>query len=287
MNKVARRKVVAAAEQLITQISIDELPVDVFTIAERLNITVQEKPASTSGVSGALIKVGNNFAITYSTHISSTGFQRFSVAHELGHMHIPGHAEALFPLGEIEHESQAGYRSTNHLEREADEFAANLLMPRKLFEAAMRGAGDGLSAIIELADHGQTSRIATAIRYANLAPEAMAIVVSKGQTLCYAFLSDELKEFQGLTWPTRNSSLPHVPTATFNQNTSNVGDRKQEEHETPLAHWFGGNSQATVREEIIGLGQYGRTLTVLTCELLPDEDEEERERVESWELKIH
>lgn len=282
MDTPARRMAAAAAEQLLNDLGINSLPVDVFGIAKEIGVPVKEKPDARSGVSGALVKIGSNFAIAYATHIQSLGFRRFSIAHELGHLHIPGHAESLLPPSQTMHESRAGYRSENPLEREADEFAANLLMPKHLFEAAMHRSGDGLSAILELSDLCETSRLATAIRYVSLSGEALAVVVSEGSTLKYAFLSDELKEFRRISWPRRNSPLPVVPTAAFNEHPVNVDDCRQEEHETPMGDWFGGDHSATLHEEIIGLGQYGRTLTVLRSEILADEDEVARDLEESW-----
>ena len=282
MDTLARRKAAAAAEELLRQLGIDDLPVDVFDIAKRIGVPVMRKPDASSGISGALVKIDNDFAIAYATHIESPGFRRFSVGHELGHLHIPGHAEALLPAGKAMHESRAGYRSENPHEREADEFSANLLMPKRLFQAAMRRAGDGLSAILKLAELCETSRLATAIRYVNLTSEAMAIVVSEGQTLRYAFLSDELKEFRDINWPRRNSPLPVVPTSTFNVDARNVIDHHQGDGETPMGDWFGGDHSATLCEEIIGLGQYGRTLTVLTSDLSADEDEADGELEDSW-----
>ncbi len=287
MNTLSRRKATAAAEELVSQLGIEDLPVNVFAIAKVIGVPVIEKADASAGVSGALVKIDNDFAIAYATHVHSAGFRRFSIGHELGHLHIPGHAEALLPAGEAMHESRAGYRSENPYEREADEFSANLLMPKRLFQAAMRCAGDGLSAILKLADLCETSRLATAIRYVNLTREAMAIVVSEGPTLRHAFLSDELKEFRDITWPQRNSPLPVVPTATFNRGPGNVINRQQAEHETPMDDWFGGRHSSTLCEEIIGLGQYGRTLTVLTSDLSADEVEADGELEDSWRPRFH
>ena len=287
MNTLSRRKAVAAAEALLSRLGIEDLPVDVIGIAKMIDVPVMEKPDARSGVSGALVKVDNDFAITYATHVWSLGFQRFSIGHELGHLHIPGHAEALLPAGEAMHQSRAGYRSQNLYEREADEFSANLLMPKHLFQPAMLRAGSGLSAILRLADLCETSRLATAIRYVNLTSDAMAVVVSEGPTLRYAFLSDDLKEFHDIDWPRRNSPLPIVPTAEFNGDHRNVIGRRQAHHDTPMGDWFGGDHSANLNEEIVGLGRYGRTLTVLTSDLSAEEDQAERELEDSWTPRLH
>ena len=287
MDTLSRRRAAAAAEDLLSQLGIDDLPVDVFGIARMIDVPVMEKPDARLGVSGALVKVDNDFAIAYATHVGSPGFQRFSIGHELGHLHIPGHAEALLPAGEAMHESRAGYRSDNVYEREADEFSANLLMPRHLFRPAMLRAGSGLSAILQLADLCETSRLATAIRYVKLTSDAMAVVVSEGPTLRYAFLSDELKEFHDIDWPQRNSPLPVVPTAAFNRDSRKVINREEAQHDTPMGDWFGGDHSANLSEEIVGLGRYGRTLTVLTSDLSAEEDQAERQLEDSWIPRFH
>ena len=56
-----------------------------------------------------------------------------------------------------------------------------------------------------------------------------------------------------------------------------------------LYDWMDGDRSYRVTEEVVGLGHYGRTLTVLTCSSLSqrpeadeDEDEEEAALIESW-----
>lgn len=280
------RNAVVAAEELIRELNISTLPIDVFEVAEKLGLELIEKPDTRAGVSGALIKIGNSFAITYATHIGSEGFQRFSICHEIGHLHIAGHADALLPEGKAMHHSRAGYRTEDRFEREADEFAANFLMPKHLFRSSMLTAGEGLSAIISLSDLCQTSILATAIRYVMLSSEAIAIVVSEGQTICYAFLSEELKTFQNIEWPRRNTPLPSVPTSDFNKDLRKVKTRLHEEFETPMQDWFGGQHTAMLYEEVIGLGQYGRTLTVLSSDLFSEDDDQDQELEESWTPRL-
>jgi Zn-dependent peptidase ImmA (M78 family) len=78
------------AEGFLKKEGITTLPVDPFAIAERRDIMVEGKPDKTEGVSGMLLRHGNNFGIVYATHIPSNGFQRFSISHELGHFFLPG-----------------------------------------------------------------------------------------------------------------------------------------------------------------------------------------------------
>ena len=73
------------AERFISERTITTLPIDPVNIAEQLGILVYPKPARTEGASGMLLRLGEEYAIAYATYIDSPGFQRFSIAHELGH----------------------------------------------------------------------------------------------------------------------------------------------------------------------------------------------------------
>ena len=54
-----------------------------------------------------------------------------------------------------------------------------------------------------------------------------------------------------------------------------------------LQNWFDSMHQQDVFEEVVGLGSYGKTLTVLTGMYPPDEDEDERtELEESWAVQF-
>ena len=105
------------AEKYLEENSLLRLPVDPIAIAEKHGIVVQAKPATDVGVSGMLIKHGDMFGIAYATHVKIEGFQRFSVAHELGHYLLPGHYENILPNDGV-HESKAGFFSGNKYERE-------------------------------------------------------------------------------------------------------------------------------------------------------------------------
>ncbi|MDX8451014.1 ImmA/IrrE family metallo-endopeptidase [Mesorhizobium captivum] len=132
--RLARRTLAeAAANAVLRQMKIEGLWVDPEAIAATKGIMVQPKPDTASGVSGMLIKAGDDFGIIYATNIPSRGFQRFSISHELGHYFIEGHPEALLTTGV--HQSRAGFVSGDPFEQEADHFAAALLMPESPFKS--------------------------------------------------------------------------------------------------------------------------------------------------------
>ncbi|MEW8051110.1 MAG: ImmA/IrrE family metallo-endopeptidase [Candidatus Thiodiazotropha sp.] len=272
------------AERLLKEWRIQSLPVEPLAIAEQHEISHQAMPSKHGGVSGMFVRNRDAYGILYATHVENEGFQRFSVGHELGHYFLPGHPEAVF-AGSAIHESRAGFVSSNKYEDEADFFACGLLMPTYLFDPALDKAGDGMDAIETLHDLCKTSMTATAIRFAQRTPEPAAIIVSIGNKVDYCFMSDELKEYPGLTWIKKGSLLPrNTKTYAFNRDESNVLHARQDAGTVDLMTWFDGNIEGEMYEEIVGLGSYGKTLTVLSASDLPDLDDlaEDEELEESW-----
>jgi hypothetical protein len=281
VSKMAKR----SAEALVRAERITSLPVDPFAIASSRDIVVQAKPDTAPGVSGMLVRHGNAFGILYATHIPSEGFQRFSVAHELGHYFLDGHVDHILGADGI-HTSHAGFVSADPYELEADSFAAGLLMPTDLFKRAVDKQPASLSAVESLAALCHTSLTATGIRYAELTDDAIAIVVSTGQRVDFCFLSESMKSLSDLQWPRKGSPVPRTSeTAQFNADPNRVARSERTEAEVDIMDWLGGRRSLVATEEVIGLGGYGKTLTVLSSESIgvaDDEDDDEAELEESW-----
>jgi len=236
-----------------------------------------------------LMRVGNCYGIAYATHLDNPGFERFSIAHELGHFFLPGHIDAVLGNSDI-HESRAGFTSSNHYELEADHFAAALLMPRQMFSAALRRTGDGLAAIEHLAGICKTSLTATAIRYAQCIRDPVAIVVSSGGTIDYCFMSDALKEYDGIDWIRKRQTVPRTTsTFAFSSDPDKVRRADRIEETSDLQTWFGGSRSIELREDVIGLGRYEKTLTVLHGIEIPDDQDEEVDEAltGSWTPRFH
>jgi predicted transcriptional regulator len=269
---------------------IEGLRVDPADLATQKGILVQAKPDAATGVSGMLVKAGDQFGIMYATNIPSKGFQKFSIAHELGHYCIDGHSDALLANGV--HYSQAGFRSSDPFEQEADYFAAALLMPELAFRKEMNRHDPGLACIEALRKACETSLTATAIRYSGLTRDGVAVILSAGDTIDYCFMSDGLKEAKGISWIRKGTPVPDgTVTASFNARPKNVRTGERDGGDGRLNDWMGGERLYRVREDVLGLGQYGRTLTVLTCDGLSaekesDYDNEEDELIESWTPKF-
>lgn len=287
--EMAKRK----GEALIKELGIDSLAVDPFIIAERHDIVVKAKPDATRGVSGMLLRHGDTFGILYATHVPSQGFQRFSVAHELGHYFLDGHIDHVLSKDGF-HTSHAGFVSADPYELEADSFAAGLLMPDQLFRHALSEHDPGIAAIEALAELCRTSLSATAIRYAELSDDAVAVVVSTGAVINYCRLSNTMKSLPEITWPKKRDPIPrNTATARLNADPNRIARADRAEADIDIMDWLGGSRSVQGTEEVIGLGSYGKTLTVLTCPSLVDEtyqeddEDEEESLIKSWTPRFH
>lgn len=262
-------------------------PVDPFAIAAKHDIHVEQKPPGMKGVSGALIFAQPKPIIIYSTEHENEGFERFSVAHELGHYFLPDHPDEILKSGGT-HLSRAGFsEGGSSIEIEADHFAAGLLLPDYLVRKQLGGGQIGLEGIRELAGDARVSLTAAAIRAAECGPYPLCIVVSEGARVSYAFPSDSFKDLGRAIYLRKGDPLPASTTATFNTDPTNVAMARQVTGECRLSDWFDTDRSINLDEEVIGLGRYGLTLTVLSSEALAlsedDNDEEGDEAVvERW-----
>jgi hypothetical protein len=281
--KMARQ----TAEAFLRDEGITGLPVDPFAIARSRDIVVRPKPDSAEGVSGMLLRHGDSFGILYATHIPSEGFQRFSVGHELGHYFLGGHIDHVLPK-DGEHVSRAGFVTADPFELEADHFSAGLLMPHIPFKREIDRHEPGLAAVLAAAATCRTSRTATAIRYAETTEDAVAVIVSTGLTIDYCFLSEAMKSLPHLNWLRKGSPLPTgTLTAALASNARRVLGGKSDCDEIDVMDWLGGERSARVSEEVIGLGRYGKVLTILCSSRIGSEYESDEEREgedlrESW-----
>jgi len=272
LSKIRRLEVVKCAEDLVKDLRIEVFPVDPIRIARDRGITVQSWRPSKKGVSGFLMKNGDAFGISYSSFIANQGFINFTVGHELGHYFLPGHVDQLFAEGVSIHYSQSGFISNDHCEKEADLFSATLLMPDSLFRKAAHTSGDGFQAIEKLAGLCVTSMTATAIRYAELSENPVAVILSEAGGVQFCCLSDVLRERQGLTWPNRGDPIPATTaTADFQKAPENVARGAKANGFSMLDDWFEGAPRLEMKEDVVGLGNYGKTLTIL----FSDEEVEE------------
>lgn len=284
-DTIIRAEAERSANEVIRDQRITSLPIDPLAIAAAHDIQTTPMSSDTIGVSGFLMKQGDNFGIGYSTRLDNQGLINFTVSHELGHYFLPGHVRLLFGTGDTIHKSRSGFISSEQHERQADYFAANLLMPQNLFLPQLRRVRPGFAGIEELANLCNTSLTSTAIRFAALAEDPVAVVVSSGDRIDFCFMSEAFREIRGLTWLKKGSPVPAgTATERFNSNLENVSNCSRKEETTSFETWFDGPDHELC-EDVVGLGVYGKTLTVLFC--LDDFDEDQDDNDEEFERHWH
>ncbi len=191
---------------------------------------------------------------------------RFSFAHELGHYFLDWHRTAL-DRGVPSHGSKADFESANLIaEREADMFAAYLLLPALEVKKVARHCIDAAE-IIRLANLFCTSLSATAIRCARLNLAPMIVMRWTATTRAWCWSSSTFEQRTG------NKAFRSIDKLPADSATRQKLLGIPTEHEkivskgTTLSTWFpgvraGSSYDDILIEECISLGPHG-VLTVL------------------------
>jgi Zn-dependent peptidase ImmA (M78 family) len=252
------------AERILEQNQFTKLPIDPQMLAKKVNVLVQPKNDCREGVSGILLRQGEDYGILYATHLNNKGFENFSIAHELGHYFLEGHPEQVLNTDGI-HESYAGFTSQNQFEREADTFAASLLMPEGLFKDKMKEFKRGFEGIEALANVCNTSLTATAIRYVELCDYKIAVIVSTNGIVDYCCCSNSVFDLKDIEKPKKGDKIPRgTKTELLAASPSRVSSGERLYDETDFRDWLDCKRSKEAAEEAIGLGKYGKVLTVIS-----------------------
>lgn len=211
------------------------------------------------------------FLAFYNTRGGSktAGRARFSLAHEAGHYFLDSHRNYLLGGGDP-HCSQAGYQTEVPTEREADVFAAHLLMPSFLLAGHARdpdlGEAAKVSAIFE------ASLLASAIRLVELTSRSCALVVSRGSKVDYSLQSEDMKSRGWLRLP-RSLILPPSSPSRRARERGTAGPERILEGETSAHIWreFPGGRDHLLWEQATYQPAFDRTITFLSYDSALDD----------------
>lgn len=127
-------------------------------------------------VAEARLVVGRPLSvITISTSISDSHRQRFSIAHELGHLELH-RQDVIFPCDALRINDWRHGGDPQNLEQSANEFAAALLLPEQLFAPLCLEKDPSMDTVRELSERFDVSLMATARRYVNFCYDPVAVV---------------------------------------------------------------------------------------------------------------
>lgn len=163
----------AAARGLVEKLQIRApSEIDVELIAAHFRVAVRRRPLVHE--EGRILRGEGVSMIVVSDHAYASEKWRFVVAHELGH--YLRHPELdQFKLCT---DADLGTWYQGGREQEANDFAAELLMPEALFGPKCDRNKPSLKDIREVASVFQTSLTATGLRFVRFAPEPCAVVHS-------------------------------------------------------------------------------------------------------------
>jgi len=169
-----------ASPALIAQALLDELGIegapDVRAVASGLGIEIEE--ADVDSFDGALVRVKGSAEglIAVRQTIKEVGKKNFTIAHELGHLLLPGHDESTVCL---QSDVETWHSGLSKQEIEANEFAGELLMPTAVLGGLLKEWKPSLDLVETLAKRFSTSLTATAYRCVEVTTHACALVWSE------------------------------------------------------------------------------------------------------------
>ena len=167
------------AQEIIERYGIAE-PDDIIlhAIAYDLGIMIMEKPIS--GAEGRLVSNHSNGIIVVNLNIPEPGKKRFVMAHEIGHFELH---RKIQRMSICDNDAFVDWHKNRPHETEANEFAAELLMPYSLFRHDCESDAPSIDLIKTLANKYNTTLTSTAIRFVEVGWFPLLLVCSENKRI--------------------------------------------------------------------------------------------------------
>lgn len=159
------------AQQLRFELKLSG-PVDMLDVARELKVGVFEEPLDADGY---LLWKGSEARILINERLWYEGRRQFTIAHEVGHFYMPHHQAQMYRCFGCDIEA---YTRNNEMENEANEFAAEFLLPSVELDNFLKHPPNLETVRAVSAVYG-TSLTATAVKLVRLTYEKMAVVLSE------------------------------------------------------------------------------------------------------------
>ena len=140
---------------------LERAPVDLDGMAAALGLIVVRDPALPAEISGKIERAGDGFRVTING-AHGRFRQRFTLAHEIAHYVL--HRD-LIGDGVTDNAMYRSERLSDAIERQANRYATDLLMPARLMARAWR---DGVRSFADMAARFAVSAEAASIRMRDL-----------------------------------------------------------------------------------------------------------------------
>lgn len=240
-----------AAATLISRYGIEEPEqIELEDIAWDLGVRVKTAPLD--GAEAWLLRRCNKGLIRVRAGLPELGRYRFAVAHELGHWsYHSGQSQAWVCSSQDIH---AYWGSPAEIE--ANAFASELLMPKKLLGPRLQGAHLTIEFLRDLASKFNTTLTAAAVRVADETKDDCCVVFSEKNVVRW-WRASQTSDFRlPSKFPVSNESWAFDCMREPGRTTGT----KQVESSVWITQR---HRDAEVWEELVLLGEYGTVLTLL------------------------
>lgn len=241
--------VVMKAREFIAQCGPPALPVSVDTYAGKIGGVVKAEILGENEDAWSVRLGSGKYRICVNC-AHNPRRQRFSVCHEVAHVVLEIAADHTAPSW--------SYSRRPHGEIACDAFAAELLLPHKLFKPRVDAADMGLAAISELADEFDASLISTGSRFATFSGELCAFVLSEGGKVRYSARSASLRDAKA--WIKLGSSLPADSLSERIRGGAFPTGPEEAEPDQWFEDW---ERDGSLYEDALHIAQWDQTLTLL------------------------
>ena len=219
----------ALAAEIIRQNPEISVPVPIEEIAKRAGI-LEIQPLRSEAFEGMLLaNAEKSEGVVFVNQDRPRQRQRFTIGHEVGHFLLPWHRNMKDGSLKFEctaedmHASRSGkLDARTDWEVEANEFSAEILMPRLIFKKHMKRKDEpNLEHVRDLALLFDTSIEATARRYVALSDYPIAMVFAKGKQVRHAWKGPEFPYFLDVK---KGSSLPKGSSSALESEEDSISD---------------------------------------------------------------
>lgn len=240
------------AEEIIRILQIREpAEIHILEIAMERGAFVKERHLD--GSEARLIRKGGLGIITLNSGIPEEGRKRFAIAHELGHFELHTASQLIL----CAEEDMYVWNENKTQEIEANEFAANILMPKEIFIKYLKPEQPNMDVVKDLAAKFRTTLTATASRYVQLSIEPCAVAISKEGIIKW------YKKSTSFDFHIRVGEKLSSNTYAFDfYDGVDLPTRPQK---APACAWFAGDidGEAEIFEHSLALRSYGVVLSLL------------------------
>ena len=201
-----------------------------FTLDEMANaLGIIIRDVSIEGSEGRILIDGDSAIMSIASSINYAPKRNFVIAHEIGHFIL--HKDLSTSLFSDTDQTLSEWYQVGPQEQQANQFAAELLMPGILFKEKLAKRKLNLNLIQEVSNYFKTSLTATFLRYVTHGDFPLMVIFVENGIIKWKSVS---KDFQFQYLPIESN----VPTLTVAGDFFNKNQREDYPEEVDAIEWF-------------------------------------------------